>query len=367
MNLKFWKKKEEVSEVEETVSSNDGTYFDSTYGNLHEGLNEESNVIVNVISRKKLKSEYKVGGVLDQEQNNNWKAWLYLAPVLILMAVFLIYPLINTIAIAFMEDYNYINGGDKTFTFNNFLYILGLKEISGGGLETAFTRYAIPNTFILVFITVPISIFIALIISVLLNKIKWFQKVYQTVFFLPYVTNTIAVGMVFSVLFDDQGVINYIFNSNIDWITGGNRAIAMVPLCLYIIWNSLPFKILILLSGLQNVDKQYYQAAKIDAAPQWKVLTRITVPALMPQILYLSVTSFIGAFKEYSSIVGLFGQNASSSGDNGLVKDMYTIVFYIYENLDENTSKAAAAAVFLFVIILVFTFLQLGISKRRQN
>lgn len=350
--------------VVESVNSND-VYFDSSYGDLKEGLND-NNVVVNIVSRKKVNKNYKVGGVLDQEKNNNWKAWLYLAPVLILMAVFLIYPLINTIAIAFMENYNYINGGSTGFTFDNFLFVLGLKEIEPGVRETMFVKYAIPNTFIIVFVTVPVSIFIALMISVLLNKIKWLQKVYQTVFFLPYVTNTIAVGMVFSVLFDQNGLINYIFNSDMKWVIGATREIAMIPLCLYIIWSSLPFKILILLSGLQNIDKQYYQAAKIDAAPQWKVLTKITVPSLSPQILYLMVTSFIGAFKEYTAIVGLFN-GPGTLGKTSTEKDMYTMVYYIYDNLSSATSRAAAAAVILFVIILVFTFLQLWLSKKRVN
>lgn len=361
----------DVDNIETNSSSLNGetssTYFDSTLGNLEEGLNAEKNIVVNVISRRKINKNYKVGGVLDQETNNNWKAWLYLAPVLILMAIFLIYPLINTIAIAFMENYNYVNGGSTGFTFDNFLYVLGLKDIAPGVRETMFVKYAIPNTFLIVFITVPVSIIIALLISVLLNKIKWFQKVYQTVFFLPYVTNTIAVGMVFSVLFADKGLINYIFNLNdFKWLQGASRSIAMIPLCLYIIWGSLPFKILILLSGLQNIDKQYYQAAKIDAAPQWKVLTKITVPSLSPQILYLMVTSFIGAFKEYTAIVGLFN-GPGTMGQTSTEKDMYTIVYYIYDNLNSYTSRAAAAAVILFVIILLFTFLQLYLSKKKVN
>lgn len=356
----------EFNDIPSGEVSNAITYTDSTYGELHEGLNS-NDVIVNVVSRRKLNKNYQVGGVLDQEKNNNWKAWLYLAPVLILMAVFLIYPLLNTIAIAFMKDYNYIDGGNTGFTFDNFLIVLGIKEIAEGVRETFFVKYAIPNTFIIVFVTVPVSIIIALLISVLLNKIKWFQKIYQTVFFLPYVTNTIAVGMVFSVLFDDKGLINYIFNlGEFKWVQGAKREIAMIPLCLYIIWGSLPFKILILLSGLQNIDKQYYQAAKIDAAPSWKVLTKITVPALSPQILYLMVTSFIGAFKEYSSIVGLFN-GPGTMGQTSTEKDMYTIVYYIYDNLNTFTSRAAAAAVILFVIILLFTFLQLWLSKKKVN
>lgn len=360
--MNFRPRKKEVVK-EEIVQE---TYFDSTYGDLKEGLND-NNVVVNIVSRKKVNKNYKVGGVLDQEQNNNWKAWLYLAPVLILMAIFLIYPLINTIVIAFLRDYDYVNGGSSGVTFDNFLYVLGLKDIEPGVKETMFVKYAIPNTFIIVFVTVPLSIIIALLISVLLNKIKRLQKVYQTVFFLPYVTNTIAVGMVFSVLFDTNGLINYIFNmGDFKWVIGAKREIAMIPLCLYIIWGSLPFKILILLSGLQNIDKQYYQAAKIDAAPQWKVLTKITVPSLSPQILYLMVTSFIGAFKEYTAIVGLFN-GPGTLGKTSTEKDMYTMVYYIYDNLTSATQRAAAAAVILFVIILLFTFLQLWLSKKRVN
>ena len=360
MNFKLFNKKNDSTIVNEEFSKS--TFTDSTYGELNEGLNEKENITVNIVSRKKANKNYQVGGVLDQEQSNNWKAWLYLAPVLILMAVFLIYPLINTIAISFMENYSNVTGASDGFTFDNFAIVLGLKPIPGTDVyETNLVRYAIPNTFIIVFVTVPLSIVVALLISVLLNKLKWFQKIYQTIFFLPYVTNAIAVGMVFSVLFDTNGLINYIFNSDTIWIYNADRWVAMIPLCIYIVWSSLPFKILILLSGLQNVDKQYYQAAKIDAAPQWKVLTKITVPALSPQILYLMVTSFIGAFKEYTAVVGLFNNPGTSPG----TYNMYTMVYYIYDNLNIHTSRAAAAAVILFAIILVFTFLQLWLSKRR--
>lgn len=336
--------------------------FDGRKDSYVSQYDEKKDVIVHFVSRKKLKEKFKVGGVLDNEQSNNWKAWLYLAPVLILMAIFLIYPLINTIVISFMSNYNYVTGDFDGFTFDNFGAILGLSDINGFR-DNRLIDYGFANTFILTFVTVPLSLIIALLIAVLLNSIKWFQKVYQIVFFLPYVTNTIAIGMVFSVLFDRQGIINFIFGSDITWIYGADRWTAMVPLCIYIIWSSLPFKILILLSGLQGIDKQYYQAAKIDSTPKWRVLLRITVPALSPQILYLMVTSFIGAFKEYSSIVALFNGPGTSTGSY----NMYTIVYYIYDNLTSNTSLAAAAAVILFIIILIFTFLQLWLSKKRVH
>lgn len=338
------------------------------------GLQADGSVI-RLASNRKIKKPYRVSGIDDVASKNNWKAWLYLAPVIILVTIFLLYPLINTIFISFTRNYNYTTGKYDGFTLDNFgiiLHMIPYKSSAGEAWESSFTSNAIPNTFIITFVTVPVSIFLALIISVALNSIKAFQRFLQTVFFLPYVTNSIAIGMVFSVLFDDAGLINYIFGLQhagatggpMQWIYNTPTAIAMVPLCLFIVWNSIPFKILILLSGLQGIDKQYYQAAQIDAAPKWKVFGRITVPLLSPQILYLMITSFIGAFKEYNSIVSIFGKKGETLAGQ---KNMYTIVFYVYDNISANTSFAAAAAVFLFIIILVFTFIQFWASSKRVH
>lgn len=332
-----------------------------------EGVQEDKKRIVRLVSSKKVKKPYQVTGIDDVASKNNWKAWVYLAPVVVLLVVFLLYPLINTIFISFTRNYAYATGKFDGFTIDNFGIILNLVGYNNGeavAYETKFVTYAIPNTFIITFVTVPISLFLALIIAVALNSIKAFQKFLQTVFFLPYVTNAVAIGMVFSVLFDDSGLINFLFNTNTKWIVNAPQYVAMVPLCLFIVWHSIPFKILILLSGLQGIDKQYYQAAQIDAAPKWKVLTKITVPLLSPQILYLMITSFIGAFKEYSSIVAIFGKNGESISGT---KNMYTIVFYVYDNVRDQTSFAAAAAVFLFFIILIFTFIQYWASSKRVH
>ncbi len=330
-----------------------------------EGYDPKQKQIVRLVSRRASKKAYQTRGIEDIGASNNWKGWIYLAPVIVLVAIFLIYPLINTIFIAFTKNYEYATGRFDGLTFDNFAYIFGLITNAAGGRETNFIRYAVPNTFLLVIITVPVSIFLALIISVALNSIPWFKKFLQTVFFLPYVTNAIAVGMVFSVIFDDAGVINFIFNTSTTWIRGAEPMVAMIPLCLYIVWGSIPYKILIFLSGLQGIDKQYYQAAMIDSTPHWKVLWKITVPLLSPQILYIMITSFIGSFKEYTHIVGLFN-GPGTLGEAG-DPNMETIVYYIYENLSNNTSFAAAAAVFLFVIILIFTALQFWASKKKVH
>lgn len=327
--------------------------------------NPSSSITLKLVGRDTFKIKNKKHNeVNEMDAKNNWKAWLYLTPVLVLMAVFLIYPLVDTFIISFYKDYNYIYNTNSGLTFDNYLFILGLLSIDGAR-ETRVINYAIPNTLFLTFVTVPISIIIALLISVGLNSLKWFQKILQTIFFLPYVTNTIAIGMVFAVIFDQNGLFNFLFGiEGKAWIANAQRWDAMFPLCLYIVWNSLPFKILVFLSGLQGIDKQYYQAAQIDATPKWKTLLRITVPLLSPQILYIMITSFIGAFKEYSSIVGLFKYPGTSASDYSL----YTIVFYVYDQFSNGTLQyAAAAAVLLFIVILLFTAFQFWVSKKRVH
>lgn len=304
------------------------------------------------------------------EKKNDWRAWLYLAPVIILLAVFTFYPLINTFGIAFLKDYSYITQSSKGFTLDNFGYVLGLIGKTAGDKTYYFTdviEYAIPNTLIVVFVTVPLSIIISLLIAVGLNSITFLKKLFQTIFFMPYVTNAIAVGMVFAVIFDGYGIWNHLFNLAIPtyWLdVGAEQWQAMFALCIYIVWHALPYKILILLSGLQNIDKQYYQAAQIDAAGRYKTFMNITVPLLSPQILYIMITSFIGAFKEYSSVVGLLGKSGTVTGNN----NMYTIVFYIYDMIGKNqVHYGSAAAVMLFAVIMIFTAVQFKVSSTRVH
>ena len=242
-------------------------------------------------------------------KRNQWEAWIYLAPTLILMAVFTVYPLFNTFFIAFAEDYNYMLNEWSGIGFGNFEAVIQKKAI---------LQY-FKTTVLITVISVPISIVLALLIAVGLNSIKKFQKVYQTIFFMPYVTNAIAIGMVFSVIFNSKyGIFNSLIETlgfePINWL-GGTMVNKDMPsywksltvLLVYIVWNALPFKIMILLSGLQGIDKQYYQAAQIDCASKFRVLTKITMPLLSPQVTFLTTTSIIGSFKEYSSIIGVFG------------------------------------------------------------
>ena len=315
-----------------------------------------------------------------------YKAWLYLAPTLILLIIFTIYPLINTFIIAFKENYNYLNigygkGPDSTeYEFSSW----GLANFKAIFTKGDFLQY-LKTTMIIVFVSVPISVVLSLIIAIALNSIKALQKFYQTVFFMPYVTNTIAIGMGFSVMFATHGglinnLIKVFGGQPQNWLGGdlmdsaGNSLYpsywkSMLVLLTYITWNALPFKILILLSGLQSIDKQYYQAAQIDGANKMRIALRITVPLLSPQIAYLTITSFIGAFKEYSSVVAIFGNQA---GPKGYRRQMATVVWYVYDrmktsDMTKGMGYAAAAAVVLFVIIMFFTAINSWVSNKRVH
>ncbi|MGI6392984.1 MAG: carbohydrate ABC transporter permease [Candidatus Izemoplasmatales bacterium] len=298
------------------------------------------------------------------EKKNNWRAWLYLAPMLILMIVFIFYPLVNAFVISFYKGYQpLLNQRYAGLTFNNYTFVW----------NQYYFKAALKNTFVLAFISVPLSIILSLLIAVALNSIPKVKAFFQTVFFLPYVTNGIAVGMAFAVIFHkNHGLFNAFLSwfgiEPYDWIgstaTWGRQ---MTALLIFTIWDSLAFKILVFASGLTNIDKQYYDAAKIDAATRSTVFKRITVPLLSPLILYISITSMIGALKAYNSVIGLFGESLG-----GKPRDMITIVAFVYQYRAQYFnigyySYAAAAAVTLFVITLVFSGLQAIISRKRVH
>ena len=309
------------------------------------------------------------------DSKHQWKAWLYLAPAIVLLLVFTVWPIINTVRLAFLDNYNSLAAVNQeeavTFTFGieNFRKVFNYDGFI----------VALRNTAILTVVTVPVSTLLALLIAVALNSIKPLQKFFQTIFFLPYVTNSIAIGMVFAAMFNrvgvgrlitSHGIVNNIImffgGESINWINAGSGLVPnMIVLIIYIIWNALPFKILVLLGGLQSVNKQYYEAAKVDSTPRWRVFTKITVPLLSPMIAYVVITGFIGGFKEYSSIVGIFGDLMGPPGVKG---SLNTIVGMIYDVLPkQDYGLASAAALVLFAIIFVVTMINMQVSKKRVH
>lgn len=286
------------------------------------------------------------------------RAWLYLLPAFGFLAVFMIYPLIDVFVYSAEEGYNFASQSYSGVGLFNFSYVL----------HDPYFLQAVKNTFILVIITVPVSTGLALFISVMLSKIEKLRNLFQTIFFLPYVTNTLAVGLVFMILFRktaySDGLINMLIGlvgiSPVDFIDGPYAA-KMFVLCVYTIWIVMPFKILILTSALSSVNTDYYNAAKIDGTREWRIFTKITLPMISPMIFYLVITGFIGAFKAYSDVVALFGVNLNSAGMN-------TIVGYVYDMLYGNSggypSYASAAALILFAIVLTITCINLLVSKK---
>ena len=311
------------------------------------------------------------------DSKHQWKAWLYLAPAIILLLVFTVWPIINTVRMSFLEGYSGLkaaNGATFNVGLGNFTRVLEYKK---------FTQ-TLTNTLLLCVLTVPISTILALLIAVALNSIKPLQRTLQTIFFLPYVTNSIAIGMVFAAMFNIVGsfygtenelvvtagiinnVIEFFGGKHINWINTGSTYWAnMTVMVVYIVWNALPFKILVLLGGLQSINKQYYEAAKVDSTPRWRVFTRITVPLLSPMLAYVVITGFIGGFKEYTSIVGIFGEKMGPPDAPGRLN---TMVGFIYDSLESNRQGlASAAALILFGIILVVTLINMQVSKKRVH
>ncbi len=290
--------------------------------------------------------------------NKNWKAWLYLLPALAFLGVFMVYPLVDVFVYSFEEGYNSASQSFWGTGLYNYAYVL----------HDPYFLQAVKNTFLLVVITVPLSTGLALLISVGLNSIKPLRELYQTVFFLPYVTNTLAVGLVFMILFKktaySDGLINLLIHffggQSVDFIDGPYWA-KMLVMCIYTVWVVMPFKILILTSALASVRQDYYNAAKIDGTSKWRTFTRITLPMISPMIFYLVITGFIGAFKAYSDEVAIFGTDLNAAGMN-------TIVGYVYDMLYGDSggypSYASAAALILFAIVLTITVINLMISKK---
>ena len=291
-------------------------------------------------------------------EKKDFKGWLYLLPALLFLGAFLVYPLIDVFVYSFEEGYNSASQTYYGTGMYNYSYVL----------HDPYFLQAIRNTFILVVITVPLSTLLALLISVALSSVKALKKLFQTIYFLPYVTNTLAVGLVFMILFKktaySDGLINLVLKlfgqGPVDFIDGPYWA-KMLVLCIYTIWIVMPFKVLILTSALASVNQNYYNAARVDGTSRFRIFIRITLPMISPTVFYLIITGFIGAFKAYSDSVALFGTDLNAAGMN-------TIVGYVYDMLYGNgggyPSYASAAAILLFVIVLTITCINLLVSKK---
>jgi len=294
-------------------------------------------------------------------ENRNYKGWLYLLPAILFLGVFMVYPLIDVFIYSFEEGFHSASQTYYGIGLENYAYVL----------RDPYFLQALKNTILLVAITVPLSTGIALVISVGLASIKGLRKLFQTVYFLPYVTNTLAVGLVFMILFQRTPYTDGFANMVIGWFGGGPVDFIdgpywakMFVLCFYTIWVVMPFKILVLTTALASVNETYYNAARVDGTSKFRIFTRITLPLISPTMFYLVITGFIGAFKAYSDAVALFGTDLNVAGMN-------TIVGYVYDMLYGNNggypSYASAAAIILFVIVLTITCINLLVSHKHVH
>lgn len=291
-------------------------------------------------------------------KENNRKGWLYLLPAVVFLGIFMVYPLIDVFVYSVEEGYNFASQTYFDIGMYNFSYVLH---------DTYFLQ-AVKNTVLMVIITVPLSTGIALLISLGLSSIGPLRRLYQTVYFLPYVTNTLAVGLVFMILFKktaySDGFVNLILNwfgrESIDFIDGPYWA-KMFVMCFYIIWVVMPFKVLLLTSALSSVNQSYYNAARVDGTSGARIFWKITLPMISPTIFYLVITGFIGAFKEYSDAVALFGTDLNAAGMNTMVGYIYDL---LYGDSGGYPSYASAAAIILFIIVLTITCINLLVSRK---
>ena len=307
------------------------------------------------------------------------KAIIYLSPALILLGIFTFYPIINAFRLVMYVGYMHVSDGAGNLVesitgytiFGNFATILKTDNFLLPSSHTGSS--VLLNTLAIVFISVPISVLLSLFISASLNSINKMKGFFQTIFFLPYITNTLAIGLVFAYMFKSgsSGLVNQFLGifgvEPLSWVErGATYWRAMSVLIIFGVWDGMAFKIMVFLAGMQGIDKQYYQAAAIDATPKWRIFSKITVPMISPMIFYIIVTSFIGAFKTYTSVVAIFGDVGQPDSANYTLK---TIVFYIYDYIysGENLSLAAAGSIILFAIILVLTLIQMQLSKKRVH
>ena len=286
------------------------------------------------------------------------KGWLYLLPATVFLVAFLVYPLIDVFIYSFEEGFNSASGSYFGVGLYNYRYVL----------RDPYFLQAVKNTLLLVIITVPVSTGLALVLSLALNSIQKLRELFQTVYFLPYVTNTLAIGLVFMILFQktpySDGLINMLIHffggESVDFIDGPYWA-KMLVLCVYTVWVVLPFKVLILTSALASVRQDYYNAARLDGTSDWRIFYKITLPMISPTVFYLVITGFIGAFKAYSDSVALFGTDLNAAGMNTIVGFVYDM---LYGNSGGYPSYASAAAILLFAIVLTITCINLLVSRK---
>jgi len=280
-------------------------------------------------------------------------AYIYLLPTLLVLGTFSIYPVIRAFIISLY---------DWRIRTQEFIGLQNYKEVFSDPLFWQ----SVKNTLIFVAGTVPLEILLALGVALLLNRQIRFRSFYRLAFFLPYVTTVVAVAMVWLWIYHDQwGLLNSILGwfgvAPQQWLL--HPKWTMMTIIILSVWKSLGYTVVIFLAGLQNMDKELFNAAKVDGANDRQVFWHVTWPLLTPTTFFVSITSIIGAFKVFTEIFVLYG------GKPGPMRVATTIVFYVYEKAwDEwKMGLASAASWALFFMVLVVTLVQLWYARKRVH
>ncbi|KGO23223.1 ABC transporter permease, partial [Oenococcus alcoholitolerans] len=265
---------------------------------------------------------------------------------------FSIYPILKSFAMSLYTQYQFLTDTVLARGFGNFTYLFSDSDF----------HIALVNTIIYVVVTVPLTIGFSLFFAVLLFRIKKLAGLFRTIYFLPFVTSTIAISMVWTWIFNARsGLANYFLSlvgiHPIDWLNDPHYA--MLTLIIISVWKSLGFNIILIMAGLGNIDKRYSDAARVDGANSWQIFWNVILPQLFLTLVFVLINAVIADFKIFDEVFAVFG------GQPGPAKSAMTMVFYIYQQfyVFNQYGRAAAASVILFFIILLVTVVQLWLSR----
>lgn len=286
-----------------------------------------------------------------RKRSDYFWAYLMIAPTMLGLTIFYLWPIIQTVYFSFTEWGAF---GQYEWTgLDNYKRMLDDSNL----------LQSFKNTGIYIIFTVPIGIFLSILVAVLLNqKIKG-KSIYRTLYFLPVITMPAAIAMVWRWLYNsDYGLLNYLLSlfgiRGPQWVS--DPKIALYSIIVVAIWSGIGYNVVIFLSGLQGIPKTYYEAAEIDGAGPIKVFFKITLPLLSPVIFFVTIMSFIGAFQVFDLIFMMIGKSSTA------LENTQSIVYLFYQHAFVLNDKgyAAAIAVLLLIIILIITAIQMVLQKK---
>ena len=283
-----------------------------------------------------------------RERNEFVWGWAFIFPTMLGLIVLNIIPIFQTIYQSFFKTGDF-GRGNIFIGMENYIKMFGDAEV----------WQAVLNTFKYAIVEVPFSIAIALVLAVLLNRKMMGVSAYRTIFFLPMVAAPAAIAMVWRWLFNSEfGLLNHIFGTSINWIS--DPAIAVFAIAVIGIWSIIGYNMVLFLAGLQEIPRDYYEAADIDGANGIEQFFNITIPLLSPTIFFVSITRIIGGLQVFDLIFMVMDKN------NPALYKTQSIVYLFYQNsfVENNKGYGSTIVVLLIAIIMVITIFQMIAQKK---